>query len=105
MATDNQGESTRMSADQLAVIRREAVKIVLGLAPERVQTPTAATRLVEDLGYDSLRLFEMAIVLEQYFGVHARSDQPLQAQTIGDVERLVVQLADFPSQLDSDFLR
>ena len=86
-------QSGGVSAADVEIIRRQAVKIVLGMAPEQVEMPTGMTRLVEDLGYDSLRLFEMAIALEEHFGVHAPSDEPIQAETLDDVEKLVVRLA------------
>ncbi len=74
-------------------VRRQAVALVLGMAPEQVQAPTATTRLVEDLGYDSLRLIELAIAVESLFGIHAPLEQPVEAQTLADVEQLVMQLA------------
>jgi acyl carrier protein len=80
------------------LMRRQAVALVLAMAPEHIQMPTGTTRLVEDLGYDSLRLIELLIAVESHFAVHAPSDEPIHAQTLGDVEMLVMQLARMHSQ-------
>jgi acyl carrier protein len=75
------------------LLRRRAVALVLSMAPQQLQMPTSSTRLVEDLGYDSLRLIELVIAVEALFGIHAPLQEPIDAQTLGDVEELVVQLA------------
>lgn len=48
------------------------------------------TRLAEDLGFDSLRLVELAIVLERSFGLPPLNmDQTLTVTTVGGMARLV----------------
>jgi len=90
-----------MSAERTAAtVRAEAVRIVVAMAPRRVAEPSGSTRLVEDLGYESLRLVELAIALEERFGVAVTGTaivESITVDTLSDVERLAVALLD---QLD-----
>lgn len=45
-------------------LRRRVLDLVLAWAPGPVQRSGPVARLVEDLGYDSLALMELAVVLE-----------------------------------------
>jgi acyl carrier protein len=72
---------------------RQAVQIVLALAPEQAVQSDASTRLVDDLGYDSLRLLELTIALEEHFHVRASREDTEDVHALGDVEALVRRLA------------
>ena len=74
------------------VIRRQAVEIVLAMAPFQVDTPNAHTHLVNDLGYDSLRLVELGIALEEHFGITVPDDEAAHVHTLGEVETTAVRL-------------
>ena len=49
-------------------------------------TMTAETSFKEDLGADSLDLFEMVMALEEEFGVEIPTEDLENIKTIGDVE-------------------
>ena len=51
-----------------------------------VNTLTAETSFKEDLGADSLDLFEMVMALEEEFEVEIRTEDLENIKTIGDVE-------------------
>ena len=51
-----------------------------------VNTMTAATSFKEDLGADSLDLFEMVMALEEEFEVEIPTEDLENIKTIGDVE-------------------
>lgn len=57
-----------------------------------VNTMTAETSFKEDLGADSLDLFEMVMTLEEEFNVEIPSEDLKQIQTIGDVEIYIQKL-------------
>lgn len=57
-----------------------------------VNTMTAETSFKEDLGADSLDLFEMVMTLEEEFNVEISSEDLEQIQTIGDVEIYIQKL-------------
>lgn len=57
-----------------------------------VDTMTAETSFKEDLGADSLDLFEMVMTLEEEFDVEIPSEDLEQIQTIGDVESYIQKL-------------
>ena len=57
-----------------------------------VNTMTAETSFKEDLGADSLGLFEMVMTLEEEFNVEIPSEDLEQIQTIGDVESYIQKL-------------
>ncbi|MBI4025340.1 MAG: FabA-like domain protein [Verrucomicrobia bacterium] len=47
------------------------------------------TRLMEDLGLDSLTMLEMVFVIEEALGVHIENDELRQLRTIGRVKRFI----------------
>ena len=57
-----------------------------------VNTMTAETSFKEDLGADSIDLFEMVMTLEEEFNVEIPSEDLEQIQTIGDVESYIQKL-------------
>jgi len=73
-------------------IQAQAVRIVVAMAPRPVAQPSGETRLTEDLGYDSLRLVELGIALEEHFGVEVGDAESFRAETLADVERIAVTL-------------
>lgn len=50
-----------------------------------VSTISQSSRLVEDLGSDSLDLVELTMALEEHFGLELSDDQADQLITVGDV--------------------
>ena len=58
------------------------------LGPEAV-TLTESTSIQEDLGADSLDLFEMVMALEEEFNVEIPTEDLEGIQTIGDVEAYI----------------
>jgi len=92
-----------MSTPGAAAVQAEAVRIVVAMAPRRVAEPSASTRLVEDLGYESLRLVELGIALEERFGVAVSGTavaEAIRVETLADVKRLAVALLDQLGQPD-----
>jgi acyl carrier protein len=75
------------------LLGEQAIQIVLALAPEPVEHPTGDTRLVEGLGYDSLRLMELTIALEEHFGLTVSADAR-RIETLDDVDALMASLSD-----------
>ena len=58
-----------------------------------VSTMTAETSFKEDLGADSLDLFEMVMALEEEFEVEIPTEDLENIKTIGDVESCIQTLA------------
>ena len=50
-----------------------------------IDTITAETSFKEDLGADSLDLFEMVMAFEEHFGVDIPAEDLEQLKTVGDV--------------------
>lgn len=80
------------STDAAATLSMRAVEIVLALAPDPVARPDGSTRLVDDLGYDSLRLMDLTIALEEHFHLRASREDTADVSTLADVEALVGRL-------------
>lgn len=57
-----------------------------------VDTLTEGTSFKEDLGADSLDLFEMVMTLEEEFNVEIPSEDLEEIKTIGDVEAYIRKL-------------
>lgn len=71
-------------------VRRRVLEVVLAWAPGPVRSSSTIARLVDDLGYDSLALMELAVVLE-----HEIAGWRMPASGVADVETVddVVALA------------
>ncbi|MDO5136641.1 MAG: acyl carrier protein [Eubacteriales bacterium] len=67
-------------------------EIVAEALSVEVGTLTADTSFKEDLGADSLDLFEMVMALEEEFGVEIPSEDLEDIRTIGDVEAYIQKL-------------
>lgn len=50
-----------------AAVAQRVREIVAAMAPQPVAEMTGTDRLIEELGYDSLRLMELTVVLERSF--------------------------------------
>lgn len=77
--------------------------IVASMAPVRDVEVGSDTRLIEDLGYHSLALLELAIELETHFelpGMDAGSTRGI--ETVADVTALVTGLVRAPVEADSE---
>lgn len=72
-------------------------KLVGDLVPTGVRKVAAADRIVEDLGYDSVSIVELALALEVEFDLSdIPEEQAMDLVTVGDIEGLVSRLT--PSQ-------
>ena len=83
-----------MAEDQRAERVRELVGAMSPLGSREV---SSSDRVVDDLGYDSVALLELALALEVEFDLQAvGEDQAVDLLTVGDIEHLVDQLARKP---------
>ncbi|AYF73829.1 acyl carrier protein [Nocardia yunnanensis] len=65
-------------------------QIVAAMAPRPVTPLEADLRLIDDLGYDSLRLMELTVVLERSFALpRYRPEQLLGVLRVGQVVDLI----------------
>lgn len=62
-----------MTADTATAVRR----LVLAMAPEPPAELADDHRLIEDLGFDSLRLMELTVVLERAFALPRQRPEDL----------------------------
>ena len=79
------------SEDEIHIRVRE---LVLEVAPYPGATVDENSRLELDLQYDSLALVELAVKIEENFGLPPMAEGDiLEIETVGDIERLVAQSA------------
>jgi len=78
--------------------RAERVRELVGaMSPLGSREVSSSDRVVDDLGYDSVALLELALALEVEFDLQAiGEDQAVDLLTVGDIEHLVDQLARKP---------
>lgn len=67
----------------------EVLHIVVGMAPHPPPGVDPGSRLMEDLGYDSLRLIELSVALEERFGARFDPAAAVQIKTLDDVVQYV----------------
>jgi acyl carrier protein len=91
MSTDQPTDQARPAVDE-AVIREQVEEIVRAMAPARGASLLPETRLVEDLGYYSLRLFELSMVVEQRFGIELPPEETMVISTVADLRTLIARL-------------
>jgi acyl carrier protein len=73
-------------------IRLRVAAIVGEVAPKPTNAPKPELRLVEDLGYTSLALMDLAVALEKEFALSSFSeDEASGIATVEDVQDIVVQ--------------
>jgi acyl carrier protein len=76
-------------------VREDVRRLIEQLAPVRDVEIAPSTELGVDLGYESLRLMELATALEDHFGLaEITEDDAAEADTVGEVEEMVVRLVD-----------
>ncbi|WP_228002265.1 acyl carrier protein [Nocardia australiensis] len=78
-----------MSAAANTVIADKVRRLVLAMAPQSAPAEDDK-RLIEDLGFDSLRLMELTVVLERSFELpRYRPEQLVGVRRVGEVITLV----------------
>lgn len=76
-------------------VRERVRTLVAEMAPVKQAQVTPDSDLGVDLGYDSLRLMELATLLEDRFGIaEITEDDAAEADTVGDIEDLICRLLD-----------
>jgi acyl carrier protein len=73
-------------------VRAEVREIVIEMAPVRPKVADGSSRILVDLGYDSLGVVELAGVLEARFGVQGDDEHLVDVETIADVEERLLEL-------------
>jgi acyl carrier protein len=73
-------------------IQQQVEEVVRTMAPVPGASINPETRLIADLGYHSLRLFELSMVLELRFKVELPIEETMEVDTIDDVRALVAKL-------------
>ena len=58
----------------------------LNIAPDKVDLKS---RVIEDLGADSLDVVEMLMVLEDEFNITVSDEESLELKTVGDIVNLI----------------
>lgn len=58
----------------------------LNIAPEKI---TAESRVIDDLGADSLDVVEMLMVLEDEFNITVNDEESVNMKTVGDIVKLI----------------
>lgn len=58
----------------------------LNIAPEKINEKS---RVIEDLGADSLDVVEMLMVLEDEFNITVSDEESLQLKTVGDIVKII----------------
>jgi acyl carrier protein len=74
-------------------VREDVRRLIEQLAPVRDVELSPSTELGVDLGYESLRLMELATAFEDHFELaEITEDDAAEADTVGEVEEMVVRL-------------
>lgn len=87
----NQDVSTVIE-DELS---RQVRELVGEMSPAGPRTAKSTDRLIEDLGYDSMALIELAFAMVSTFALRPiKEDAAIAIQTVAEVEALVRSLGD-----------
>lgn len=72
-------------------VRAKVLAVIADMAPKQEVTPTADSVLIQDLGYHSLALMEVAFALEDEFDLDPIDEKTArQITTVGAVQDLVI---------------
>lgn len=78
-------------------VREDVRKLIAQLAPVKGVEISPSCDLSIDLGYDSLRLMELATMFEDHFGLDEISeDEGAEVETVSEVEELILRLLEEP---------
>lgn len=87
------------ATEQIAARVREIVGDLCPLGEREAQSDD---EIIADLGYDSMAMVELSLVLESEFNLEPMDDdQAVDLVTVGDVEELVVQMVQTASRWTS----
>ncbi len=81
----------RNSGD-LTALHRLTVAVLLDFSPQRGQsaaTWTDESRLIEDIGFDSLAVAEMVFFFEDLFAISISNEEIMQVRTLGQLREFV----------------
>ncbi|AFT99778.1 acyl carrier protein [Nocardia brasiliensis] len=79
-----------MTAVADAAVAERVRGLIQRMAPDAQATAEDSQRLIEDLGFDSLRLMELTVVLERSFDLpRYRPEQLVGVRRVGEVVTLV----------------
>lgn len=76
-------------------LREHVRRVVAALAPIKGIPVESGSRFVEDLGYDSLGIVELALALEQELGLPEFGEAPgmeIEIELVADLEKVVVEV-------------
>ena len=77
--------------------RARVSEIIGQMSPLGPRQATAGDRISDDLGYDSLAVVELALILESEFDLQQISEEDaIDIVTVGDVQDLVVKMGRLP---------
>ncbi|MFI5715955.1 acyl carrier protein [Nocardia sp. NPDC051750] len=83
-------ERQRRAVVSDADMGREVYRVIAAMAPKPDTVCAEQSRLVEDLGFDSLRLMELTVVLERTFGLPGyRPEELAGVLRVGQVVQLI----------------
>jgi acyl carrier protein len=79
--------------DDGLVVRAATARLIGALAPNRREHPEPETLILDELGYDSLRLVEVALWLEEVFETEPGTlEDPHGVKTVGDLQEFILEL-------------
>jgi acyl carrier protein len=82
-----QSNSTQTCDDQLVSILRDDLDL-------KFETVAPATRLIDDLGMDSVAFAQCLVAIEERFDVQLTEDDLLTCDTVGDLQTTIGEQAD-----------
>ena len=78
------------SNDDLQARLIDILQRVSGAEPDRIQSES---RLIDDLGIDSLGFYEIMIEADEYLGLRIQEEDLLKFRTVGDIQQHLQRLA------------
>lgn len=70
-------------------MQEKIIKMIASKLGKKVEEVTLNSRLIEDLGADSLDIVEMLMMLEDEYGITIPDQDAMQLSTIGDIVKFM----------------
>ena len=70
-------------------MQEKIIKMIASKLGTKVEEVTLNSRLIEDLGADSLDIVEMLMMLEDEYGITIPDQDAMQLSTIGDIVKFM----------------
>ena len=78
-----------MATNKELIMQDKVIKMIASKLGKKVENITLESKLIDDLGADSLDIVELLMMLEDEYGITIPDQDAMQLSTIGDIVKFL----------------